>query len=420
MKEEIKKVKEIVENENRWRRKECINLIASESVLSPLAEKFYISDFEGRYNERDEIEHYCGTKYSTEIENFCNKIFMERFCTRYVDTRPISGAIANLAIYTAFTNPGDLIACLGIQNGAHVSATKWGMAGVRGLKHIEMAFDHKRMNIDVEETVKILKEKNPKLVVLGGSMILFPQPIKELKKSLEEIIFVYDAAHVFGLIYAGEFQNPLKEGAEILTSSTHKTFQGPQGGIIIGNDHISEDFWKKIQKAIFPGLISNHHIHRLPSLAITAIEMNVFGKEYAKQTIKNAKCLAESLYNIGFDVLCPDIGFTETHQVIINVRKFGGGEKVAKKLEEANIICNKMSLPEDSPHDATKNPSGIRIGVQEMTRFGMKEEEMKEIARFFKKILIDNISAKEVKEDVRNFRKDFTKIHYCFELEELC
>jgi glycine hydroxymethyltransferase len=175
---------------------------------------------------------------------------------------------------------------------------------------------------------------------------------------------------------------------------------------------LDEKDWKKIQTAIFPGTISNHHIHRLPSLAITALEMNEFGKEYAKQVIKNAKALGQALYDLGFKVLCPEKDFTGSHQVIVNVKEFGGGRTVAGILEENNIICNKMSIPIDTPQDATKNPSGIRLGTQELTRIGMKESEMNQIVEFFKKAIKEK---KNVKNEVEEFRKEFKKIHYCFE-----
>jgi len=408
------RVLEIVRKQNEWRRNECINLIASESVLSPLAEKCLISDFEGRYNEHSGKEcHYQGTKYSYEIEEFCNEIFRRKFKTRFVDVRPISGGIANLIVYTAFCKPGDVIMSLGIQNGAHVSSTQWGLAGVRGLKSVEMFFDEKRMNIDVEKTIELIKRVRPKLIMLGASMFLFPEPVREIRESVKDVKIVYDASHVFGLIYNREFQEPLEEGADLITSSTHKTFQGPQGGIIIGNNNLSEDEWGKVQDAIFPKILSNTHIHRFPALAITALEMNEFGKDYAKQVIKNAKTLARELYSLGFKVLCPELDFTESHQVIMNVRELGGGKKVAEKLEKNNIVCNKMALPSDSPHDATKNPSGIRLGVQELTRWGMKEKEMKLVAQFFREVLIER---KNVKKEVVELKKEFSKVCYCFEV----
>jgi glycine hydroxymethyltransferase len=415
--EELRKIKEIVKNQNRWR-SECLNLIASENVLSPLAEKFLVSDFVGRYNEHgikdgEFEEHYQGVKFSSEIEKICIQIFSRRFKTPYVDVRPISGAIANLAVYSAILKPGDVFLSPGLTFGGHVSSTEYGIAGVCGLKSIPMPFDERKMQLNVKETVKLIKKVKPKLIMLGRSMFLFPEPIREIRKYTKAMI-VYDAAHVFGLIYGGKFQDPFKEGADIITASTHKTFPGPQGGIILGNPKLDKKIWKKIQRAIFPGIVSNHHIFRLPSLAITALEMNRFGKDYASQTIKNAKTLARELFKIGFNVLGKENGFTQSHQVIVNVKEFGGGKVIAEKLEEANIIVNKMALPKDKDIDATQNPSGIRIGVQEMTRFGMKEKEMKKIAYFIKKVVLDKIEPKEVKKEVINFRKKFQEIKYCF------
>jgi glycine hydroxymethyltransferase len=409
----VEDVLRIVENQNRWRRQECLNLIASESVMSPLAEKYYVSDFEGRYNEHSGVErHYCGTKYAYEVEELCNRIFRERFETLFADVRPISGAVANMVAYSAFAKPGDVIISLGIPNGAHVSSTQWGIAGVIGLKSIDMFFDTEKMNIDVENTVKLIEKVKPRLIMFGASMLLFPQPVKEIRERIDpKIKTLYDASHVFGLIYGGVFQAPLKEGADLITSSTHKTFQGPQGGVIIGNRSLREEDWQKIETAIFPGIMSNTHIHRFPALAITALEMNTFGKDYAKQIVINAKKFAESLYEKGFDVLCPDLGFTESHQVIVNVSRFGGGKPVSELLEASNIICNKMALPTDKPQDATRNPSGIRLGVQELTRWGMKEEEMQIVAELFKKVLVEG---KTVKQEVIEFKKKFNEVHYCF------
>ena len=410
----LDKIKDIVNIQNKWRREQCINMIASESIMSPLAEKYFVNDFAGRYNEHSGPErHYHGTQYSYEIEELCNEIFRKNFNTPFVDSRPISGGVANLIVYTAFAKPGDNIIALGIPNGAHVSSTQWGMAGVRGLNSIDMFFDTGEMNIDIDRTIQLIKKVNPKIVMFGASMFLFPQPIREIKEQIDPSIkVVYDSAHVFGLVYNKEFQNPLEEGADVISSSTHKTFQGPQGGIIIGRKDLDEKNWKKIQTAIFPGTLSNHHIHRLPSLAITALEMNEFGKDYARQVIKNAKALGKSLYSLGFKVLCPEKGFTQSHQVIVNVKEFGGGRTVAELLEANNIICNKMSLPIDTPQDATKNPSGIRLGSQELTRIGMKENDMKKVAEFFNQAIKEK---KNIKKEVEEFRKGFMKVHYCFE-----
>ena len=413
----LNKIIDIVNCHNKWRRNECINMIASESVMSPMAEKMYISDFSGRYNEHTGDDcHYKGTGYSYEIEKLCNEIFMKKFNTRFADARPLSGGIANLTAYAAFTKPGDILVSPGIPNGAHVSHTRWGLAGVRGLTNYDMLFDKEKLNVDVEKTVELIKKVNPKIVMFGASMFLFPHPIKEIRESIgDDIKIIYDSAHVFGLVYNKKFQRPFEEGADLITSSTHKTFQGPQGGIIIGNNKMDEKDWKKVETALFPKITSNTHIHRFPSLAVTALEMNEFGEDYSTQVIRNAKTLAKALTKQGFNVLCPELGFTESHQVVVNVKEFGGGKIVANNLEDCNIICNKIALPIDTEHDATRNPSGIRLGVQELTRFGMKEREMEKVALFFRNALIDGMNNEKIKKEVVDFRKDFQKINYCFE-----
>lgn len=411
-----RRVIEIVNQQNRWRREECVNLIASESVMSPLASKLFESDFGGRYNEHTGPDcHYEGTQLSYEIEEICNELFRKNFITRFADVRPISGAIANLIVYAALTKLGDIIVSLGIPNGAHTSHTRWGLAGVRGLKNVDMVFDVENMNVDIDRSVEIIKKANPKLVMLGASMFLFPEPIREIREQIgSKIKIVYDAAHVFGLVYNRAFQRPFEEGADILTSSTHKTFQGPQGGIIIGNYKLPNEIWQKIDTAVFPGTLSNTHIHRFPSLAITALEMNKFGQAYSEQVVKNAKAFGRALFNRGFKALCPHLGFTESHQVIVDVRQHGGGQHVAKQLAHCNVICNKMALPDDSARDATHNPSGIRLGVQELTRWGMKEPDMETVAEFYKRAIIDREPANRVKEDVMALKKRFNKILYCF------
>ncbi|MFQ5800950.1 MAG: serine hydroxymethyltransferase, partial [Candidatus Hydrothermarchaeales archaeon] len=198
------------------------------------------------------------------------------------------------------------------------------------------------------------------------------------------------------------------EGADIMASSRHKTFPGPQGGVIFTDD---ENLKKKIDDAVFPGLVSNHHLHHLAGLAVALAEMLEFGEAYAKQTISNAKALGEALYERGFDVLCEKKGFTASHQVLVNVTKNGKGTRVATALEKNNIIINKNLLPWDKL-DKSIDPSGIRIGTQELTRLGMKEKEMIEIAEFIKGVIIDN---RNVKKDVIDFRKDFGILEYCFD-----
>jgi len=161
--------------------------------------------------------------------------------------------------------------------------------------------------------------------------------------------------------------------------------------------------------------VSNHHLHRIPATAVTSIEMKYFGREYASQIVKNSRALAEALAEEGFKVVGELLGYTRSHQVAVDVRKQGGGAKCAKSLEDANIIVNKNLLPNDPP-SAVNDPSGLRLGVQEMTRYGMKEDDMREIARLMRLVLIDSVNPSEVKRKVVEFRKNFLTVNYTFDV----
>jgi len=407
----MQKILSLLKSHNDWRQN-CINLIASENVMSPFCENLYVSDLMHRYAEGLPFErYYQGLKYVDEIESLAEEKFKKHFDADFVDIRPISGTSANMAVFSALAEKGDPILTLGIQGGSHVSHEKAGAAGILGLKSFQLGFDDETMTIDLEKSKKKILEIKPKFIVIGGSVILFPQPIKELREICDQVgaKIIYDAAHVFGLITAGFFQNPLEEGADIITSSTHKTFPGPQGGIILGN--IDKDLQKKIQNKVFPGVLSNHHLHRVPSLYFALEEIERFGKDYVSQIMKNSKALAEQLNDLGFDVLGKQKGFTASHQVVVNVENQGRGDFVAKKLEEANIILNKNIISGDSANP--DKPKGIRLGVQEMTRYGMKEKEMQKIAELMKGIILDKEDVGAARNKVVEFRKDFQEISYC-------
>ncbi len=398
---------------NRWRRYECVNLIASENVMSPLAEMAYMSDFMHRYAEgKPRKRYYQGTRYIDEIELMVMELMGKLFNAEYVEPRPISGTIANATVFHAFAGPGDKAVIAPVQAGAHVSHTKFGTLGALGIEHIEMPYDAEEMNVDVDKAVRLIEEVKPRLVVLGGSVYLFPHPLREVADAAHSVgaIVMYDAAHVLGLIAGKRWRHPLDHGADLVTSSTHKTFPGPQGGVIFTR---VKDLYKAVSKVVFPRFVSNHHLHRLPALAVTTAEMLEYGEAYADQVVRNAKALAEALAAEGFKVLGEHKGYTQSHQVVLDVRELGGGAKIAELWEKANIITNKNLLPYDPP-DAIKNPSGIRLGVQEMTRFGMREDEMREIARLMRRVAIDGEDPGKVAEAVRELRSGFLEVKYTF------
>jgi glycine hydroxymethyltransferase len=394
---------------------ESIPLIASENVLSPLAKELLLSDLGSRYAEGlPGKRYYQGNFYVDQIEILTTELAKKLFRTDYVDVRPISGTNANQAVVFALSHPGDIITTVPLASGAHISSAKFGTVGFRGLNPVNYPFDVETMNIDVDLASKLIRLIKPKIALFGQSVFLFPTPLRELSDALQEAdsYVWYDGAHVLGLIAGKRFQDPLREGAHVISGSTHKTLPGPQRGIILGNPK-DEEMWEKIQRAVFPGVISNHHLNTMAALGVTLAEHLEFGESYADQVIRNAKRLAQELHTLGFKVLGEKVGFTESHTILVDVKDQGGGRKVAEDLEKANIILNMNLLPYDD-QSKPRNPSGIRIGTQEVTRIGMKESEMVEIAGLIKEVAMDKKDPVKVKEKVKELKRQFMGVKYCF------
>ncbi len=414
---------ELLQEHHKWF-KENIPLIASENVSSPAVREALASDFGHRYAEGWPGERvYAGCVYIDQVELLCIDLMKKLFSAEFVDVRPISGVVANLVVYAAFTQPGDVMMALSIPCGGHITTGKKELGGtagaVRGLDVQYLALDYKELNVDVDETRKRVKKlvdegRPPKLVMFGASVFPFPHPIKELAETFHGVgaTVGYDAAHVAGLIAGGTFQDPLREGADVVSLSTHKTLFGPQhGGVLSGNKHA-----EAVKKATFPGMVSNHHLHALAGVAVACAEMLEFGKEYTRQVVKNAKALGQALYERGFKVLAEHKGFTESHVVLIDITKRGDGGTIEETLEKANVIINRNLLPWDIKEGRHfMHPGGIRLGTSEVTRLGMKEPEMAEIAGFIERVIMGKEGVNKVKEDVAEFRKDYQKVHYCFE-----
>ena len=430
MKKKIEEIRKILIKHNDLF-SNSIPLIASENITSPAVDEACNSDFSHRYAEGWVGERvYAGCKYIDIVEDICMELAKEYFKCIHADVRPISGVVANLAMYNAFTseNNGKML-IMPIPKGGHISHapkfTKSGMAiygtagTVRGLNIEYMAFDNDEMNIDPDATAKIIREFEPEMVLFGGSVFLFPHPVRELSEIAKEVgaYTGYDAAHVAGLIGSGYFQDPLREGADAMTMSTHKTLPGPQHGTFVSN---REDLIDTLKPCMFPALLSNHHLHNVAGLAITFAEMLEFGKAYHKDVINNAKALGQALYERGINVLMEHKGFTESHQIVVDItnleKSIGLGGDIERLVEEANIIINRNLLPWDIAQGRHyKNPGGLRMGTSEVTRLGMGKSEMIDIADFFKDLLIDKKDPKKVKEEVTEFKKGFQEIHYCFQ-----
>jgi len=392
-------------------------MIASENVLSPLCREMLITDFHGRYAEGTPgHRYYEGCQFFDRVEEKGIELAKKLFNCNYADVRPTAGTTANIAILKALIKPGETATVLDLANGAHISFGKWGAAGVRAIQLISYPFNDEEMNIDVDGAVKLIKKVKPKLALNGRSVFLFPSPIKEIAEAAHDVgaYLVYDAAHVLGLIGGKQFQDPLREGADIVSGSTHKTLPGPQGGVIL-SDHKGEtdedkSFLRKLGFGVFPGVTSSYHLHHVAAKAIAFAEHLEFGERYAKQTISNAQALAQSLFDRGFKVFGQKLGFTKSHQILLEIGAEKGKE-ASKILADAGIVTNMNTIPGDKD---PLNPSGLRLGTPELTRLGMKETEMDEVAGFFEQALIKKVNTNKIKDEVKEFRKDYQVLHYCF------
>ncbi|MDR3206560.1 MAG: serine hydroxymethyltransferase, partial [Candidatus Methanoplasma sp.] len=291
---------------NEWF-EECIPMIASENLMSPLAKEMLISDFADRYAEGlPGKRYYQGNIYVDRVEEKATELAKKLFKSDFADVRPISGTVANMAVLFAFAEPGDTITTCALAQGAHISTCEFGAFGQRAVRSVNYPFSVEDMNLDVDGTIKLLKKEKPKIAQFGLSVFLFPPPVKELKPTFDEIgcLVWEDCAHVLGLIAGGQFQKPFDDGIQIVSASTHKTFPGPNHGIILASN-ITEEQEKKIQKAVFPGVTSSHHLHAMAALAVSLAEMDVFAKDYAAQACKNARALGQALHELGVPVLCP-------------------------------------------------------------------------------------------------------------------
>jgi aminomethyltransferase len=432
---------------HQWRQQRCINMIPSEMTPSPLVRMLQVSDPVGRYAEHrefsafldQEVFYYQGTDFIAWVEDRLMAEMANFMGCPLVEARAISGQMANMTVFSAMVDwrnrvdrraePGRIRLAMNnhITFGGHLSAQP--MGALRDYiakdpvteRFAVVNFPVRQDNpyrIDLQETARILDQVNPEIIIFGKSMVIHKEPIAEIRKMVQgrkdAPIIMYDMAHVLGLI-GPHFQEPFKEGADVVTGSTHKTFFGTQRGVVGMNflENTPEfELWNAVRRRAFPGMTSNHHLGSLLGLLMAAIEMNAFKSEYQPQVIANAKALACALKEQGLDVAGdPAIHYTETHQVIVKVG-YAHGCDVARNLENNNIVVNYQAIPSDESFTAS---SGLRLGVSEMTRFGMKEKDFRALAP----LLADAVRGKNVGKEVAKFRQNFPNMCYCFEGKDI-
>ncbi len=434
----------IIEN-NNWRQRESFNLIPSETTPSPLVKMCEISDPSGRYAEHrtmkgEEIYFYQGIDFIRDVEEEARREFQRFFDCTEVELRTISGQMANEVVFKGmvrFLNRDrpqgqpmrkmKLVMNNELTKGGHLSSQPMGAlfnfveenpeTGKENVINFPVLSEN-QYKPDLAKLGEILDQHKPELMVFGKSMFLYQEPVKFVHDVVKDWdvppVIMFDMAHVLGIY--GAFQTPLSEGANVITGSTHKTFFGPQRGVIAGNfpkGSPLRKLWLDIKSRTFPGSTSNHHLGTLLALLMAVYEMNEFKEEYQKQVRANAKAFARALKDTGIQVEGDEKdGFTETHQVVIRIKAHGDGQEIARRLEENNIVTNYQALPDD---ETFLKASGIRMGVQEMTRFGMKEKDFEQLSGFIADVIVRN---KKVKEEAKKFRENFLQMKYCLSPQE--
>jgi glycine hydroxymethyltransferase len=405
-----------VDRNERWRGRECLNLLAPEALVSPTVRKLLSAEVGQRAAEGHigpVNRWFAGTRHIDEIESLCVELLKRLFGSRDAEHRLVASMLGNMAVYAALTKPGDTIMSLAQPVGGHSSNRYDGPAGIRGLAIVDVPLDPIELEVDLDEFAATARRLRPRLVALGASMTLFAFPVREMAQIVSQWdgrIF-FDGAHQLGLIAGGQFQDPLGEGAAVLTGSAGKTFSGPQSGVMVWND---PELAGPLCDAVFPALAATHQVNRVAALAAAAAELIEFGQEYMAQIVANARALGAALADRGIPMLGAHKGFTQTHQVIADVSALGGGLVVAQRLAEANVITNKNLIPRDRPEDWDR-PSGLRIGTTEVTRLGMREPEMVRIADLVAAVLVENRSPEAVRREVLAFRADYQSVGYCFD-----
>ncbi len=383
-----------------------LELIASENYVSKDVLEATGSIMTNKYAEGYPAKrYYGGCEYVDVVENLAKERLKKLFNAKYANVQPHSGSQANMGAYRAVLNSGDTVLGLSLDHGGHL--THGHSLSFSGVDYKFVAY-HVDDNgyIDYEEVEKLAKEYKPKLIVTGASA--YPREIDfkrfgEIAKSVNAYLMV-DMAHIAGLVAAGLHQNPLPY-ADIVTSTTHKTLRGPRGGIILTNN---EEIAKQIDRSVFPGIQGGPLMHIIAGKAVCfkeALEPSFI--DYQKQVIKNAKALANELMDLGFKVISNG---TDNHLMLVDVKSSVGvtGKYAEKLLGEVYITCNKNTIPND-----TEKPfitSGIRLGTPALTTRGMKEEEMKQVARLISKALNNHenkIVLDEVREEVKKLTGKF-------------
>ncbi|MEW5747419.1 MAG: serine hydroxymethyltransferase [Candidatus Thermoplasmatota archaeon] len=391
---------DMMRRQERWRLEESVNLLPSENMASPQLRALLSSDFGHRYTLPIEAESggvyiengYRGSRLTTLVERDCERAACEVYGSRYACVQPMGGHIAAMIAIASTTQKGGSVYAIPVENGGYDGYAQPYLPDILGLKAGTLPFDSSRQNIDTEATASMIRRKRPGLVILGASFILFPYDMGPVRDACEDAgsKLAYDGSHVMGLIAGGEFQRPLKEGADLLYGSTHKSLFGPQGGMILTDSKAIDG---EVRKNLTWRFVDNVHWNRVAALGQAMLEMRRFGPAYAKQVVRSSRRLGKELDERGFPIMYRDLGYSSSHQLHIDQ---------AAMEERYGLDMNGMSIRLERSNLITDSVG--RLGTSEITRLGVKEKHLPELADMF----VDAAKGRQVRKRVKAFRDRFT------------
>lgn len=403
-----RRIDDLVERNRAIHERECFNLNPATNVMNPRAEAVLAAGLGSRPSLGYPGDKYeMGLEAIEEIEVIAAELAAEVFRARYAEIRVASGALANLYAFMATCRPGDAIIAPPAAIGGHVTHHAVGCAGLYGLVTHPAPVDADGYTVDLAGLAKLAEEVRPKLITLGGSLNLFPHPVRQVREIADAVgaKLLFDAAHQCGIIAGGAWADPLAEGAHLMTMSTYKSLGGPAGGLIVTNDAALAE---KLDAIAFPGLTANFDAAKSAALAVTMLDWREYGKAYAEKMIAVAQALAAALDKEGLPVFAKGRGFTRSHQFAVEAAAWGGGQAASKKLRRAGFLACGIGLP-IAPVAGDLN--GLRIGTPELVRWGVTESDVPALARLIARALHTD-APEALAPEVAAVRGRFDRLHY--------
>lgn len=408
------RIVELVEAHDAWRGR-CLNMIPAENTLSRNARRLLDSDLAIRLTEGfpgdKEFPPPAHNVQIDEIEAILIGLVRKLFRTRHVDWRPVNTTMANTVAYAAMTDPGDTMLVQSMDGGGNMNYHPHAIPRILRLEVVDLP-GTSNFEIDPEVVRPLALRHRPRVIVVGGGYVLFPYPLADLRAIAAEVgarIF-FDAAHLSLLVATGHFQDPLAEGADIMGFSTQKVLGGPVGGMVLTND---DELARRMLGYTFPVMLQTRDLNKYAAQAYALAEMVAFGARYAEQMLKNAKALAGALEAEGFTVIGSGRGYTETHQVVLNLIDVGA-EPFETACQAANILVHKGRIMGDG---ARGFRTGARLTVQELTRQGMGEPEMARVATLIRRAALDREPAERLAREVEELVRPFDTVRFSFDRE---